>query len=308
MMRKLYSLFFTVTLLFICQTACAYDFYVDGIYYDITSSSEPLTVEVTYETTSYNSYSGEVVIPNSVVYEGKSYDVTSIGDEAFYDCTSLSSITLPEGLTSIGESAFYGCTNLKFNQFENAKYLGSENNPYLYLFQANSTGVSSCTVNNRCKLIGDYAFHDRTSLTSITLPEGLTSIGGATFSGCTSLTSITLPEGITSIGAEAFYNCTSLTNISLPSTLNSLGDGALQNCSKLTSISCSATTPPACGTDVFDGVDATNCILYVPKECISDYSTADGWNIFTNVASPALRRMVRAIRSEALKKTTPGMR
>ncbi len=399
-MRKLYSFLLTATLLFVSQTAWAYDFEVDGIYYDITSSSEPLTVEVTYKSSSYNSYSGEVVIPNSVVYGGKSYDVTSIGIRAFSGCTSLTSITLPEGLTSIGirafygctsltsitlpegltsigvsafhncpsltsitlpegltsigsyafhncpsltsitlpeslssigERAFYDCTNLKFNQFENAEYLGSENNPYLYLIQANSTGVSSCTVNNRCKLIGYEAFEGCTSLTSITLPESLTSIGSYAFYGCTSLTSLTIPKGVSSIGVRAFYgctgltsitlpegltsfgeyafyhctsltsitlpegltsigksaylSCTSLTNISLPSTLNRLGDGALQNCSMLTSISCSATIPPACGTDVFKGVEATNCTLNVSEESMIYYRTFYGWNIFTNVVA-----------------------
>ena len=88
--------------------AHAYVFEADGIYYNITSLSD-LTVEVTYETTSYNSYSGKITIPDTVTYNGKTYAVTSIGSSAFRNCTSLTSITIPDAVTSIGSYAFYNC-------------------------------------------------------------------------------------------------------------------------------------------------------------------------------------------------------
>ena len=91
--------------------AQAYDFEVDGIYYNITDSTT-LTVEVTYETTSYDSYSGEITIPQTVTYNGKTYAVTSIGSSAFCYCTSLTSITIPDAVTSIGTSVFSFCTGL----------------------------------------------------------------------------------------------------------------------------------------------------------------------------------------------------
>ena len=118
---------------------------------------------------------GDVIIPST--YNG--LPVTYIGNEAFYNCTGLTSITIPAGVTSIGESAFGSCTSLT-----------SINIP---------EGVTS---------IGNNAFYNCTSLTSINIPEGVTSIGGQAFSFCTSLTSITIPESVTSIGSNAFFGWT----------------------------------------------------------------------------------------------------
>ena len=112
-MKKLKSLLFTLALLLCSFSASAHDFEVDGIYYNITDS-EKLTVEVTYRGFSYNyeEYSGDVVIPESVTYESKTYSVTSIGNSAFRQCHSLTSATIPNSVTSIGNSAFYRCSSL----------------------------------------------------------------------------------------------------------------------------------------------------------------------------------------------------
>ena len=86
-------------------TSYAYDFEVDGIYYNIDGNS----VSVTCRDNSYNSYSGDVVIPATVTYNDVVYNVTSIGSEAFYYCSGLTSVTIPQGVTSIGNAAFYYC-------------------------------------------------------------------------------------------------------------------------------------------------------------------------------------------------------
>ena len=156
---------------------------------------------------------------------------------AFSGCDVLASITLPEGLTSIGNSAFYGCDNLQPSTTDQGvKYLGSEQNPYLVLWGGTGITSSSYTVKPDCRIIYYSAFHNCTSLTSITLPEGLTSIGERAFYDCTGLTRITLPEGLTSIGEYAFSNCDKLTSITLPEGLTSIGDRAFENCYGLTSI------------------------------------------------------------------------
>ena len=99
---------FALFLAILCSftTAYAYDFKVDGIYYNQTSIN---TVEVTYKDTNYNSYSGEVIIPSTVFYSNRTYTVTTIGDSAFYDCNGVKAVTIPESMTSIGEGAFFGC-------------------------------------------------------------------------------------------------------------------------------------------------------------------------------------------------------
>ncbi len=121
-------------------------------------------------------------VTSIVIEEG----VTSIGNNAFYDCTSLTSVTIPGNVESIGESAFYYCDNL-----------------------------TDVTLQDGVKSIGDAAFIWCNNLTNIVLPNSVTSIGYYAFKDCTSLTSITIPDSVTSIGNDAFYNCSSLKTISL---------------------------------------------------------------------------------------------
>ena len=133
--------------------------------------------------------------------------VTSIGYQAFHECTSLTSITIPDGAISIGDSAFGGCISL-----------------------------TSVTIGDSVTSIGHQAFYMCPSLTSITIPDSVTSIGSYTFYGCTSLTSITIPDSVTSIGREAFSDCTSLTSVTIPDSVTSIRSSAFKNCSSLTSI------------------------------------------------------------------------
>ena len=156
--------------------------------------------------------------------------VTSIGNEAFYYCTGLTSITIPEGVTSIGSSAFDGCSGLT-----SITIPSSVTSIGVYAFYY-CTSLTSITLPESVTFIGSYAFDGCSGLTSITIPEGVTSIGNGVFSGCTSLTSITLPEGVTSIGSGAFDGCTSLTSITIPSSVTSIGWAAFYGCSSLTDV------------------------------------------------------------------------
>ena len=169
--------------------------------------------------------------------------LTSIGDSAFYSCNSLTAVTLPEGLTSIGTNPFSSCDSLAkidvspdhpvFARIDGVLY--EKATKTLICYPAGKAG-DSFAVPDGILAIGDGAFSDCSSLTTITLPDGLTSIGNGAFSGCSSLTSVTLPEGLTSIGERAFQWCESLTTITLPDGLTSIGDDAFSFCFSLTTV------------------------------------------------------------------------
>ncbi len=154
----------------------------------------------------HNLYLNGSLVTDLVIPSG----VTSIGNYAFFYCTSLTSITIPDSVTSIGYSAFDGCTSLEYTEHNNGKYLGNTTNPYVVLVDVIDNSITSFDIPDRIKFIDGYAFADCTSLTSITIPNSVTSIGSNAFSGCTSLTSITIPDSVTSRGTFAFDGCTSL--------------------------------------------------------------------------------------------------
>ena len=156
--------------------------------------------------------------------------MTSIGDSAFEDCTSLKSITIPNGVTSIGDSAFEGCTSLTSITIPNSvTSIGS--GAFI-----GCSSLTSITIPDSVTCIGDSAFNGCTSLTSITIPDSVTSIGESAFSGCSSLASITIPDSVMSIGNDAFRECSSLTSITIPYSVTSIGDYAFLGCSRLTAI------------------------------------------------------------------------
>ena len=127
--------------------------------------------------------------------------VTSIGDDAFAGCTSLSSVVIPDGVTSIGDRAFEGCTAL-----------------------------TSIVIPDSVTSIGDRAFYGCTSLSSVVIPDGVTSIEEFTFYGCTSLSSVVIPDGVTSIGVSAFDGCTSLRSVVIPDGVTSIEEFTFCGC------------------------------------------------------------------------------
>ncbi len=158
-----------------------------------------------------------VTIPDSVTF---------IGSGAFRDCSRLTSVTIPNGVTSISYSAFGGCDNLKYNEYSNALYLGNKNNSYVALIKAKSTDITSCIINEKCKVIGDDAFRGCSGLTSVTIPDDVTSIGSSAFEGCRGLTSITIPDSVTFIGSYAFSGCSGLTSVTIPNSVTFIDWGA----------------------------------------------------------------------------------
>ena len=156
--------------------------------------------------------------------------VRRLGDNAFWDCSSLTSITIPEGVTEIGGDAFSGCSSLTSINIPNSvtKIGGSAFWGCLSL--------TSITIPDSVTRIGVWAFYNCSSLTSITIPESVTEIGQCAFWDCSSLTSITIPEGVAWIGSEAFSGCSSLTSINIPNSVTKIGGDAFWDCDKAEAI------------------------------------------------------------------------
>ena len=185
--------------------------------------------------TKYIGPGGNVVIP--AIIDNKS--VTSIDYGAFKDCSSLTSVTIPNSVTSIGGFAFDGCSSL-----------------------------ISVTIPNGVTSIGNRAFQYCSGLTSITIPNSVTSIGDWTFWECSSLASVTMPNSVISIGDWAFSDCSGLTSITIPNSVTSIGDWAFSRCSRL-EYAIFEGNAPALGRYVFSSV--------APGFKIYFYEGTTGW-------------------------------
>ena len=251
-----------------------YDFGVDGIYYKILENSNE--VSVTYKTYYYSShtahyesdYTGDVVIPATVTFNGKTFYVTEIGDHAFYQRGSVTSITIPSSVTAIGYDAFWYCTGLtRVNITDIAAWCnincGSGDNPLRYaqhLF-LNGVEVTELVIPEGVTSIKNEAFSQCIGLTSVTIGNSVTTIGNNAFEDCTGLTSVNIGNSVTEIGQVAFEGCTSLINLTLGNALKTIGTSAFENCLALPSLEIpnSVTT---IGYNVFRGcVGLTSAII-----------------------------------------------
>ena len=195
--------------------------------------------------------------------------VTEIGYSAFYGCSGLTSLTIPSGVTSIGGCTFYGCSGLTSLTIPSGV---TEIGNYAF---SGCSGLTSLTIPSGVTEIGYRAFYGCSGLTSLTIPSGVTEIGDYAFYGCSGLTSLTIPSGVTSIGYGAFAGCSGLTSLTIPSSVTSIGYGAFAGCSGLTSIYVYTKKLPELGYYVFNGCDAKNCTVYVPKGTYDAYKSSE---------------------------------
>ena len=179
--------------------------------------------------------------------------VTSIGDGAFWDCSSLTSLVIPESVTSIGDYAFCCCESLtdivipdRVTRIGEFAFSGCESLTDIVLPEGvtsigrsafkNCISLTDIVIPDSVTSIGDYAFSGCESLTDIVLPDGVTSIGDRAFDGCRSLSSVVIPDRVTSVGEYAFHYCFSLTGIVIPDSVTSIGGGAFCGCWSLSSL------------------------------------------------------------------------
>lgn len=255
MKHSLRHLMLLATMLF-CITASAYDFEVDGIYYDIVSL-EKLTCETTFGD---NEYTGEVVIPSTVTYKNRNLSVTRVGSRTF-NGSKLTTVTIPNSVTRIDHSAFCNGCKIKSLVIEDGEetldisaawyhnaylvtmfYQSSMETLYIGRnlswsdspFQSISS-LKNVTIGNSVTSIADYAFRGCTGLTNIIIPNSVISIGKYAFSSCSALTDITIGNSVTSIAEHAFKGCKALTNLTIPGSVTSIGNMAFEDCNEMKS-------------------------------------------------------------------------
>ena len=247
------KLLFSIALLFcFVKSLIAQTFTVDNINYEVTSSITPFTVKITGLVDRGVS---SVTIPLTVTNNSTTYNVTAIGNNAFYGYYSLTSVSISDSVTSIGQYAFRECTSL-----------------------------TSVSFGNSVTSIGGGAFLDCNNLTSVSFGNSVTSIGDFAFSYCNKLTSVSFGNSVTSIGNNAFAGCNKLTSVSIGNSVTSIGQYAFYGCLALTSFTCLATTPPTLNySNTFGGGWQSNCALFVPENSKTAYAAASQWNGFKNV-------------------------
>ena len=228
------------TTVLVSNTSC-----IDGVNYNI--NFETKTAEVIAKND--EKYSGNVVIPSSIIYAGKTYSVTSIGERAFYNCTNLLSIAIPSSLTRVKKGAFIGCQSLtKFIVADIAAYCGIiyDGDDYNgdfplgiahHLYCDENTEITELIIPEGVTKIETRAFRDAIYITSVVLPNTLTNIGQEAFRGMSGLASVTIPNSVTNIGNSAFSDCRSLTSIAIPNSVTTIEEFAFYDCRALTSIS-----------------------------------------------------------------------
>ncbi len=263
-------------------------FYQGGIYYIIGENNSVLV------TSGDVKYSGNVQIPEQVTYNGKTYDVTYVGYNAFSDCDGLTSVTIPKSVTSIGECAFQNCSSL-----------------------------TAVNISNGLTIIGEESFYGCSGLTSITIPNSVTLIYDSAFRGCSGLVSVhisdlatwcrlnfytissnpleyahrlllngvvikdlIIPDGVTYIGVGAFRECNDLTSVIIPNGVTSIGGWAFYGCSNLTTVMSELDKPFEIHSSVFEGIPS-DAELIVPKGTKAAYQATEGWNKFVKITEAA---------------------
>ena len=275
-MRKSYYLL--LGLLF-CMSAHAYDFESGGIYYNIIS---PTTVCVTHNGSIGKTYSGDVVIPETVNHGDIDYVVSSIGEGAFYRSWQLISVTLPGSITSIGDYAFGNSGLSSISIPANVTSIGER--------AFNDCYIRSIVIPDNVESIGKSAFEYCRNLSSITFGNGITYIGKSVFYGCSGLTSVVIPENVVLIEEYAFIICSNLVSVTIPNSVTNIRERAFNDCAlesvfipesvidmSLEAFDCSLTVSDknpryAASEGVLFNKDFSELIRYPEKKTAPDYT------------------------------------
>jgi len=221
---KKYSLLLIFTLLPLLATADSVK--INGIVYELIGNTAKVVANIAPD---YR-YVGDIDIPETITYENMVYRVTSIGDDAFFFCTNMTSVVIPNSVTTIGKEAFIHCESLTSVTIPNSVKT-INHSAFAYC-----TSLKSVNLGNGLTSVDEMAFLNCTSLTSVVIPSSLTYIGDGMFHTCTSLTSVVIPTSVTYIANNAFMNCSSLSSVNIPNSVTYIGGAAFQRCSSLVTV------------------------------------------------------------------------
>ena len=239
---------FIVANLFVCATAfivslpvVAATEFVNGIEWNYTISNGKAKIFNNRSAAIPTSTIGELTIPS--VLGG--CPVTSIGIRAFYGCSKLTNITIPDGVANVEPYAFSGCSGIRsvvLPQCVCTMQLSS-------VFSTAFLSITNVVISDGVTILGPDAFSGSRSLTNVTIPDSVTNIGDSAFKGCSGLMSVTIGSGVTNIGNYAFKDCSGLTNVTIPNSVVNIGGGAFRGCSGLLSITVGAANPSYSSTN-----------------------------------------------------------
>ena len=270
---------------------------IDGIYYNLVEKAKQ--AEVTYGPDGSGAYTGDIVIPENIEYNGNSYavtsiaknafqyssissieipnSITSIGDDAFFNSNGLTSVTIPSSVKSIGSYAFYSCGNLSSVDIQygltNIGYYA-----FAYCHKLADVNIPSSVTN-----IEGGTFSNCTGLHSFTIPTGINSVSSSMFEGCTNLQTIVIPDNINTIGSATFKNCSSLTSVILGAGVQTIFDEAFSECKNLETVYCHVQNVPWTSENAFADSYIDYATLVVPMEALENYQSSTPWSNFGTI-------------------------
>lgn len=280
---------------FLPMMAKGYDVEINGIYYNIIPVAK--SVEVTYGD---RPYVGSITIPESIEYKGETYNVTSVGYRAFWQCSELISVVVPQSINSIGASAFHSCqnlssvslsdglTNIGSAAFRNCNKLQEIVIPNTVVKMedwvfADCTSINSISLSNNLEYISGMAFWKCYSLKNIRIPHSVTSIWGGAFEDCTGLETLVMPDEVNYIDMSAFAGCSNLKELTLGKGIVSIGEKIISGCKNLSKIICYASAIPSTHANAFAESYVGYMELYVPNNLVADYTNNEIWNQFGKI-------------------------
>lgn len=298
---------------------------IGDLFYKLDTVTKTATVTYGFDKKPYDeniTYVGTVNIPAYVMDNNKYYDVTGIGDSAFYYCTDLTSVHIGENVTSIGAGAFDGCKGLTSITIpNNVTSIGDDAfyycthltepvyNEHVFAYLPTSYSKSTYSIPDGIEYIAGGAFAGGVEtykhLSSVEIPNSVRSIGDRAFYGCTSLTYVKIGNNVLSIGNWAFYGCSALASLNIPNNVRTIGKYAFCECKELASsitigksvakigdnafyntktksFTCYAETPPVVGKNTFPDGYAYSS-LYVPQNSVEAYKAAKSWKAFKQI-------------------------